>query len=76
MDLKTHAKYALEKARWLTEQLLDSFKSEDEWFYQSHPKANHAIWIVGHLALADNAFLSRFREDAATKPDGWDDLFW
>lgn len=76
MDLKTHAKYSLERSRWLTEQLLESFKTEDDWFYQAHPDANHAMWIVGHLGLADNMFASRFREQLASKPDGWDDLFW
>lgn len=76
MDLKAHAKYSLERARWMTEQMIESFKTADDWFYQSHPKANHAMWIVGHLGLADNMFLSRFQEELANKPDGWDDLFW
>jgi len=76
MDFKAHAKYMLEKARWMTEQMLESFTSEDDWFYQSHEKANHAMWIVGHLALADNMFASKFREATASKPAGFDELFW
>ena len=76
MDLKEHAKYALQRARWITEQLLESFQTEDDWFYQCHPTANHAMWIVGHLGLADNSFTSRFREQLADKPAGWDELFW
>ncbi|MFT5525193.1 MAG: putative damage-inducible protein DinB [Pirellulaceae bacterium] len=76
MDFKAHAKYSLERARWLTEQLLESFKTENDWFYQSHDKANHALWVIGHLALADNMFASKFRESTGSKPDGYDELFW
>ena len=76
MDLKAHARYELENARRMTEGMLLSFESADDWFYQAHPKANHALWIVAHLALADNAFLSRFRPESGHKPEGWDDLFW
>lgn len=74
--LKAHARYALENARRITEGLIDAFKTDDDWFYQSHPKANHAMWIIGHLGLADNMFASRFRPDVASKPDGWDEVFW
>ncbi|MFP6692842.1 MAG: DinB family protein [Pirellulales bacterium] len=76
MHLKLHAQYALQRARGLLEQLLESFKTDDDWFFQVHPQANHATWIVGHLGLADNMFITCFRENLATKPDGWDDLFW
>jgi uncharacterized damage-inducible protein DinB len=76
MDLKSHASYAVQRARWLSEQLLESFKTDDDWFFQVHSKANHATWIVGHLGLADNMFISKFRDNLAVKPDGWDDLFW
>ena len=76
MDLKAHAKYALESSRRLIEGALADFKTREDWLHQSHPKANHAMWIVAHLGLADNMFASRFRPDVASKPDGWDDLFW
>ena len=76
MDLREHAKYGLMRTRWLTNTVMESLQSEDDWFYQIGPKSNHAIWICGHLGLADNMFLSRFFEDRATKPDGWDELFW
>ena len=71
MDLREHAKYGLMRTRWLTNTVMESLQSEDDWFYQIGPKSNHAIWICGHLGLADNMFLSRFFEDRATKPDGW-----
>lgn len=76
MDLKAHAQYSLNKARSLTERIIDGFRTDNDWFFQAHPKANHPLWIVGHLGLADNLFVSRFRESLGTKPEGWDELFW
>ena len=76
MEFKTQARYALETSRWFTERILENFTEDDHWFYQVHPRANHALWIVAHLGLADNMFASRFREDQASKPEGWDELFW
>ena len=76
MDLRENAKYALEHQRSFTEQILSAFTTRDHWLFQTHPKANHAMWIVGHLGLADNMFISRFREEVVEKPAGWDDLFW
>ena len=76
MDLKDHARFALEHQRGFTEQLLATFSTRDHWLFQTHPKANHAMWVVGHLGLADNMFASKFREEVADKPAGWDELFW
>jgi hypothetical protein len=75
MDLKAHARYELEAARRMTEGVLAAFKTQSDWLYQSHPKANHALWITGHLGLVDNAFLSRFRPQRGHKPSGWEELF-
>lgn len=76
MNLKAHARHSLEKGRAITEGILAAFKSADDWFYQAHPQANYPLWIAAHLGLADNMFASRFRPASATKPDGWDELFW
>jgi len=53
-DFKAHARYSLERARWLTNELLQAFETREHWLYQAHDEANHAMWIVGHLALANN----------------------
>jgi hypothetical protein len=76
MELRDHARHALLFARRMTEGLLASLKTREQWLYQVHPKANHALWIAGHLGLADNSSISRFRPAAANKPDGWDPVFW
>lgn len=76
MDLKAHAFSSLNLARRLTTALLKDFHSEEEWLKQSHPGTNHALWITGHLGLADNLFASKFRPEVDHKPEGWDALFW
>ena len=76
MDLKKHALYGLERSRWMVEEQLKAFDTLSDWLYQPTPQANHALWVVGHLALADNMFASRFRDETAKKIDGYDECFW
>jgi uncharacterized damage-inducible protein DinB len=76
MELRDHARHALKFSRRLASGLLASFKTLEAWVFQVHPKANHALWITAHVALADNSFISKFRPALAKKPDGWDALFW
>jgi uncharacterized damage-inducible protein DinB len=76
MNLRDHARFALSFSRRLTENLLATFKTRDEWLFQVHPKVNHALWIAGHLALADNRFARRFRPEVDEQPEGWEKLFW
>ena len=75
MDLKEYAKYGLRRSRWFTSSILKSLEGDD-WFFQPNPECHHALWIVGHLGLADNHFASTFRPDADRKPNGWANLFW
>ncbi len=74
--MKDNIVFALAQSRKMIDGLIDSMKSTEDWVYQACPKANHGLWVVGHLALADNMFLGRLDESAASKPDGWDELFW
>lgn len=76
MSLQAHAKHGLALSRRMMDGILVSFQTDDDWFYQAHPKANHAIWIIGHLGLADNAFARSFREETDHEPDGYKELFW
>ncbi|HEX3659049.1 MAG TPA: DinB family protein [Pirellulales bacterium] len=41
-----------------TEGLLAGFKTPEEWTHQVHPEANHAMWVAGHIAGADNFFIT------------------
>lgn len=76
MELRNHAKFALDAARRLTESVLEAFVSRDDWLFQVDPHVNHAMWITGHLGLADNAFAAKYRPDGSKKPAGWEALFW
>lgn len=76
LGLREHAKHNLGLSRRMSEGIFASFTDDDQWMYQAHPKANHGLWIAGHLGLADNLFVSMFREDQGTKPEGYEDLFW
>jgi len=75
MEVRDHARHALSLSRRLLEGLLAGFKTPEQWVFQVHPKANHALWITGHLALVDNSFVTKFRPALAAKPEGWDALF-
>jgi uncharacterized damage-inducible protein DinB len=75
MELRDHARHLLHFSRRFSEGLLGCFKTPEDWVFQIHPKANHALWITGHLALVDNAFIAKFRPALAAKPEGWDALF-
>ena len=76
MSLRAHARHNLEFSRKALDMVLAEFKSDEDWFCQPTKNANHALWIVAHLGLADNRFLSSFRSELDHKPDGWDALFW
>jgi len=76
MSLKAEAKHGLANSRKMIEGVIKDFKSDDQWFYQPCPKSNHAMWVIGHLGLADNAFASKFCEASANEPAGYKDLFW
>jgi uncharacterized damage-inducible protein DinB len=60
----------------MIEGVIAELKSNEDWFYQPQEKTNHAMWIIGHLALADNMFASKFREATANEPAGYKELFW
>ncbi|MCB9849329.1 MAG: DinB family protein [Phycisphaerales bacterium] len=48
---------------------------EDKWCHQPVPGANHALWVVGHLAHTDNYFLTAIAGQASKIPADWDELF-
>ena len=75
MDLKAHIRHSLVSARRMTEGILNAFQTEKDWLFQVHPQVNHTLWIVAHLALADNMFASKFRPDRDNQPEGWNQLF-
>jgi uncharacterized damage-inducible protein DinB len=59
MDLKQRILWQLQTIRQLGDQMLTAFTSPTDWTYQLFPSANHAMWIVGHLAMVDNSAISK-----------------
>ena len=76
MSLKQNIVFALNGSRRMLDGLIESLNKPEDWLHQPCPKANHPLWVVGHLGLADNMFLSRLGEEDGKKPEGWDELFW
>ncbi|MGB0716113.1 MAG: DinB family protein [Phycisphaerae bacterium] len=59
---------ALEFARKCTNSYLEAIPT-DKWFHTPCENGNHAMWIIGHLAYADDLFLSVVNEGRGTKLD-------
>lgn len=51
-------KRALSQVRHLSEELLASFKTPQDWTHQVVPGGNHALWFAGHMAVVDNRFIA------------------
>ncbi len=64
----------LEFARRVTLGLLEDIP-EDKLFYQPCPGANHALWIIGHVAWDDNFFLTALGGKQTDFPPAWNGLF-
>lgn len=51
-------------------------KTPDELFYTpAFPGANHAAWVVGHLAHTDEFFYKSLGNGKGVLPASWDELF-
>lgn len=57
-------------ARRTTLMLLDGFPS-DKLVYQPIPDGNHAAWIAGHIAYADDYFLHMLGVRDPRLPESW-----
>lgn len=75
-DFKKSVRFQLEHARRMTSNLIGEFKNRGEWLFQPHPDANNAVWIVSHLALADNFMMSQIRPDRDVRPDNFEAKYW
>ncbi len=65
---------ALDRARWMTHKLIDGL-SDDELFAQPCAGANHAVWVIGHIAVTDDFFLSALGGEPSGVPESWNGLF-
>jgi DinB family protein len=81
MPIATHsstipapAKAALEFARRQTLRLAQDIPS-DKLCYQPVPNANHALWVLGHLAWCDDLFQSQLGGRKPVLDESWAKLF-
>lgn len=65
---------ALGFARQLTLGLLEDIP-DDKLFQQPTPGGNHAVWVMGHLTVTDDDFLTSVAGREAKCPEAWQSLF-
>jgi len=65
---------ALELARRSTLAFLEDL-SGDKLFHQTAPGTNHAVWIMGHLGVTDDFFLSSVGGQEPKCPQEWNKMF-
>ena len=49
--------------------------SDDHMTARAAGVGNHAAWVMGHLAYADDLFVSAFRDEPGTVPTGYAEQF-
>lgn len=75
MTQAARLKSQLQRARKLSEDFLASFQTPEEWTHQVYPGVNHALWFAGHMAMADNYFVSLVSPQRAIDLARFDPLF-
>src|SRR5262245_52731759 len=75
MDTKEQIKWQLQTIRQFDEQFLPALKSPEDWTHQVFPGSNHALWVVGHLAMVDNNVLGKLFPDKSIPKHGWSERF-
>lgn len=67
--------YALNFARQATLGFFEDIP-DDKLCFQTCPGANHALWILGHLAMTDEYFLDNVGGRPRNKFDAWEKIFF
>lgn len=75
MSTKARLMGQLTRSRGLLEKVLADFHSPQEWTHQVHPRANHALWVAGHLTTVDNFFISLVAPNKAKDLPGYQEKF-
>ena len=75
MDLKPRLERQLNKIREISEAFLSAFEAPEQWTFQVHERANHALWFAGHLGMVDNFLISRVAPEKARAADDYREKF-
>ena len=65
-------KAAMDLARRCTLKLVDGIP-RDKLCHQPVPNANHALWVLGHLACSDDFFASHLGDHESSIDEKWAD---
>ena len=74
MNAKEHAITVVMFARRMTDQLLEDIP-EDKLLHQPVEGGNHALWVMGHLASADDMFAGLYDGGQTKLPESYKKLF-
>jgi len=75
MDIKQQFKALLHQAAWFTDKLLDEISSPEDWVCRAAPGTNHPLWILGHIAYTQNAFVGMADPARSASREGYGKLF-
>jgi hypothetical protein len=75
MGTKDQIKWQLQTIRQFDEQFFPALKSPADWTHQVFPGSNHALWVVGHLAMVDNNVLGKLFPEKSIPKHGWSEKF-
>jgi hypothetical protein len=73
-DVKSNGLAALEFARSITDKLADGTPA-DQCCTPACDGGNHLLWTLGHLAYADDMFVTALGGRPSALPDNWKDMF-
>jgi uncharacterized damage-inducible protein DinB len=75
VELKQRLERQLNLIRGMSRSLLAAFKTPQEWTYQVHDQANHALWFAGHVGTVDNFMISLLDPARAIQKPGYREKF-
>ena len=75
MELKERLRRSLSYSRKFTAKILSELETPADWLRRPLPGTNHAMWIAGHLALADNFFAGLIDLDKQITMENYSPLF-
>jgi uncharacterized damage-inducible protein DinB len=64
----------LQNARGFITKLIETLEP-DQYLIRAGGAGTHVAWIIGHLTLADDRFVSEFTGQPSQIPEGYRDLF-
>jgi hypothetical protein len=75
MTLKSRIENQLKLVRGMSEKMLGAFDTPDQWTFQVHEQANHALWFAGHIGTVDNFMIARLTPAKGQEKAGYKEKF-